>query len=83
MVDRVDPIIVMLTAERVRRGWSQSDVQRAIPCAGGLISRAERGFHAPTLPILRRWASVLGMEIVLTPRSPDRVVVAPAVESAE
>jgi len=67
----IDPIIVALTAERIRQGLSQSDVQRRIPCAAGLISRAERGFNATTLPILRRWADVLGMDINLTVREQE------------
>jgi transcriptional regulator with XRE-family HTH domain len=61
----VDPLILVLKMRRERLGLSQADLSRRIPCAGGLISRAERGLHAPTLPILRRWASVLGMDLGL------------------
>jgi len=76
----VDPIVAILTAERIRQGLSQSDIQRAIPCAGGLVSRVERGLNSPSLPILRRWAAVLGMDISIMYQ---RVIVAPAPDSAD
>lgn len=77
LVNPIDPIVAVLTAERIRRGFSQSEVERRIPCAGGLVSRTERGFNAPTLPILRRWAAVLEMNISVFYREGVPVVATP------
>lgn len=57
-----DPIIEQLRAERLRRGWILKDITDR---TGLDVGQLERGRSRPTLGTLRRWAALLGFDVVL------------------
>lgn len=63
------PIIEQLRRERRLREWSQDVVAAELDKGQNSVSRYESGRHIPLLTTLDKWASVLGYEVVLQPKS--------------
>lgn len=68
----VDPVVVALRAERIRRGWTLRQVAELAGCAFSSIHHAEVGKRSPTLALLRAWADALGMDLATVPRAARR-----------
>lgn len=62
----VDPIVTVLVAERVRRGWTQREVVRRLGVSSATVCNWERGENSPTLAHLHAWAAVLDVQVTLT-----------------
>jgi len=68
----IDPIIEVLTKERMARGWTQTEVGHKLGhVSGNVIYQWERGRISPRLPNIRAWAALFGLNIV-TFRKPVR-----------
>ncbi len=61
----VDPLIQQLTAHRRRQRLSQRRVAEAMGTVQSAVSEIETGIVAPTLPVLRRYAGVVGFYLSL------------------
>jgi ribosome-binding protein aMBF1 (putative translation factor) len=61
-------VIRTIIAERMKRGWSQSDLAEAIGSRQPVISRLERGGGNPSLETLRRIANALELSLTVTMR---------------
>ena len=59
-------VIRTIIAERMKRGWSQSDLAESIGSRQPVISRLERGGGNPSLETLRRIASALDLSLTVT-----------------
>lgn len=68
-----DPIIFDLFVRRLMIDRTLRDVAADAGVGRGTIADAERGNHSPTLSTLRRWASVLDMDIVIIEKDADIV----------
>ena len=60
---RVDPIMGAFAARVEELGWTQQRVARLVGVTQGDISKVLRGVTQPPLPMVRRLARVLGMEL--------------------
>lgn len=71
MID-LDPLVRALIAERVQRGMTVADVARRMGHPHRMkvyIGRWESGEVAPTLPLLRLWATALGLDLTAVVQS--------------
>lgn len=65
VTDDMDPIISMLTKERLALGWTQWDVARRMgQTSGARVSQLESGQYDLQLSTLRSWANALGIEVL-------------------
>jgi transcriptional regulator with XRE-family HTH domain len=56
-------IAIRLRDIRKLRGMTQPELAKAVPCVRTYISKYERGFCVPTLPIISKIAAALGIEM--------------------
>lgn len=56
-------VIRTIVAERIKRGWSQSDLAAAVGSRQPVISRLERGEGNPSLQTLQRIAQALNLSL--------------------
>lgn len=60
-------IVEQLTAERLRRGWTQDKIAQVCGASGADISRWEKGITVPMSPNLARWATALSFSLEAVP----------------
>lgn len=69
---RIDqPALDALAAARERRGLSHADLAAKLGIGTVHMKRIERGYGAPTLQLLRRWAAAVGCEVEIAVRTID------------
>lgn len=61
-------LITTIIRERVKRGWSQTELAQAIGSKQPVISRLERGDSNPSLQTLRRIATALDLSLQISMR---------------
>lgn len=61
-------IVRAIIKERVKRGWSQTDLAEAIGSRQPVISRLERGGSNPSLQTLQRIAQALDLSLKISMR---------------
>jgi len=59
--DRDKVFGLLLTRARVKKGFSQDELARKIPCSQQLISNYERGKSLPSYQVVLRMAYLLGI----------------------
>lgn len=64
----LDPLCLQLAMIRNQRNFSQADVAYAGKFAQSQVSEYETGSRVPRVDSLRRWADVLGYDLVLVPK---------------
>ena len=55
-----------LRARRLRAGWTQTDLARAIGSTQPAVARVESGGVIPSLPFVDRWVAATGYPLTLT-----------------
>jgi transcriptional regulator with XRE-family HTH domain len=55
-----------LRARRLKAGWTQTDLARAIGSTQPAVARVESGGVIPSLPFVDRWVSATGYPLTLT-----------------
>jgi len=67
-----DGIVAALRAERQRQGLSQGEVARRLSTSTPIVCKWERGTHSPSLHRAVEWAAALGLQVSLSPVTPDQ-----------
>ena len=62
----LNPLGTHLFVLRDRRGWTQADVARRVPCSRGHISRIETGKIGTSVELVERVAQVFGLSAAQT-----------------
>lgn len=85
--DQPDPAAItralaaQLYTLRSRRGWTQADLADAAQTTQSVISRCEAASTVPTIPVLVRLATALGVRLEVNLVEPERAEPAPAMPS--
>ncbi len=61
-------VVKTIIKERIKRGWSQTDLAEAIGSRQPVVSRLERGDGNPSLQTLNRIAKALDLSLKVTMR---------------
>jgi transcriptional regulator with XRE-family HTH domain len=72
-----DPIVNVLHAARLARGWSYRQLSEASGVSAGYICEMEKGAHSPALRHLRRLAKALDIELRATLKAEEATDAAP------